>query len=401
MSRLQTQVCIVGAGPAGCTLALFLAKYKIPHILVEKESFPRDKVCGDGLTLEVMHTLSQVAPNALDALVAGEAFHPCWSAHFQGPSGHSVALQFSPEIHPYAPLYTGSRKDFDLLLWDHLDPQYTQALSATKVVDIRHSQGRCVLRLGANTKGIKEITTSIVIGADGSSSIVRRHLHRENSNVRPPERGVGIRAYGHIQEIAAQKEAMEFLFYKELLPGYFWVFPMTQNKVNVGVYMSAKLLRKKGIKLEELLQHCIARYNKSLPQRQQISILADPQTWGLPLRTHSRSLGGENYLLLGDAGSLIEPFTGKGIGLAMLSAKVAAQILAKGIVNQSHFPQLHLQYGEAMKRMYSKEYMVSNLLHKTFSSSLGANAVLWLLSRKSIQTYWQHYLQKEIVKWQH
>ena len=400
MRRIQTQVCIVGAGPAGCTLALYLAKHKISHVLVEKESFPRNKVCGDGLTLEVMHTLSQINPAFLDSILNEEALHPCWSVHFQSPNGQKLALNFSPEVHPYAPLYTGPRLDFDTLLWNHLDSQYTQMLSPAKVVDIKRSQGKCVIRLGANADGIEEISTGMVVGADGSSSIVRRLLQKGSHELKVPYQGVGIRSYGDIQEGSAGKAPMEFLFYKDLLPGYFWVFPMARNKVNVGVYTTAQVLRKKGLKLNELLHSYLAKYNKTLPPGQQIRDLSEPQTWGLPLRLHPQALGGENYLLLGDAGSLIEPFTGKGIGMAMLSAKVAGQVLAKGIVNQSHFPQVYLQYGDAMKRMYSKEYLVSKFLHRTFSFSFGANAVVWLLSRKLLQPRWQRYLQNEIVKWQ-
>lgn len=401
MRPIQTQVCIVGAGPAGCTLALFLAKHKIAHVLVEKASFPRDKVCGDGLTLEVMHTLSQLDRSLLDALIEREEFHPCWSVCFQAPNGKKLALHFSPEIHPYAPLYTGSRLDFDTFLYDHLDAEYTHMLPSTKVVDIQRTQGKCTLRLETHSGEVKEVSTSLVVGADGGSSIVKRLLHQNNPKVSSPYQGVGIRGYGYTRENVAGMNAMEFLFYRDLLPGYFWVFPMGRNKFNVGVYTTARVLKNKGVKLTDLLDSCIAQYNQSLPPSQQIRSFTGPQTWGLPIRLQPQALGGENYLLLGDAGSLIEPFTGKGIGLAMLSAKVAAQVLARGIKDQSHFPQVYLQYGDAMKRMYSKEYMVSKLLHRTFSFSIGANTVLWLLSRKLLQPHWRRYLQEEIVKWQH
>lgn len=401
MSSLHTQVCIVGAGPAGCALALFLAKYHIPHILIEKESFPREKVCGDGLTLEVMHTLSQISPSLLKAFLDHPDFNPCWKAHFQGPLGIGVALDFSPDMHPYAPLYTGSRWEFDKFLWDNLDLKYTRTLSATKVVDLKRSTGECVVSLACNSDGIQKILSPIVIGADGSSSIVKRMLGKKSLSSLNPYRGVGIRAYGYTEETQDRPKSMKFFFFKDLLPGYFWVFPMEGNKVNVGIYLPAYLLKKKSVTLPKLLQNSLDTYNQSQADRQKIINLSKPVSWGLPLRITSSPLGGENYLLLGDAGSLIEPFTGKGIGLAMLSAKVAAKVLVRAIEKETHFPGLYLQYEDTIKRMYSREYLLSKMLHKAFSFSLGAHAILWLLSRNLLQPYWRYWLQKGILKWQH
>ncbi|MCB0530144.1 MAG: FAD-dependent monooxygenase, partial [Saprospiraceae bacterium] len=59
---VQTEICIIGAGPAGATASLFLAKMGIPHLIVDAAVFPRDKVCGDGLDLKVVRVLRHLDP---------------------------------------------------------------------------------------------------------------------------------------------------------------------------------------------------------------------------------------------------------------------------------------------------------------------------------------------------
>ena len=395
MSILRTQVCIVGGGPAGCTLALFLAKSGIPHILIEKASFPRDKVCGDGLTLEVMHTLSQIDPALLSSFLRHPKFQPCWKVQAKAPNGRAVNLNFDSHIHPYAPLYTGMRKDFDHFLWKNLDHSYTQLINPAKITQINRCKGICSIRVRSSLNGIQEIHSPLVVGADGSSSIVKRFLGERVPHDLGKKVGVGIRAYGRVKPIRERK--MEFLFYKNLLPGYFWIFPLPDGQVNVGIYLPAQKTKQDKLHLPSLLDTCIRQYNATAPETDRVWDLQLPRTWSLPLCRGSYTLGGRDYLLLGDAGSLIEPFTGKGIGMAMLSAKAAAHSIIQGIDHQN---KVSLQYQNAIKRMYSREYTTSNLLYKLFSHSPGANMAAWMFSRKPLSRYMHDKLQREIVKWQ-
>ncbi len=397
MSILHTQVCIVGGGPAGCTLALFLAKYGIPHILIEKAAFPRDKVCGDGLTLEVMHTLSQIDPHLLSSFMDHPGFQPCWEVQATAPNGKVINLNFDPHVHPFAPLYTGRRREFDHFLWKNLNSSYTQLIAPAKVTEINRCKGVCRIHIRSSANRIQEIHSPLVVGADGSSSVVRRFLGEESSldqHLRK-KKGIGIRAYGRVNPMRERK--MEFIFYKKILPGYFWIFPLSNDQVNIGVYLSPQKMKHSRHHLPSLLHSFLRQYNMTVPEIDKVGNLELPKTWALPFCRGAFSLGGENYLLLGDAGSLIEPFTGKGIGMAMLSAKVAAHTIIQGIDHQNN---VSLQYQNAIKRMYSREYLASNLLYRLFSHSLGANMAASLFSRKALSRYMHNQLQKEIVKWQ-
>ena len=58
--KKSTDICIIGAGPAGSTTSLFLCQHKIPHTLIDQAEFPRDKVCGDGLACRVPFVLNKL-----------------------------------------------------------------------------------------------------------------------------------------------------------------------------------------------------------------------------------------------------------------------------------------------------------------------------------------------------
>ncbi|MEM6629846.1 MAG: FAD-dependent monooxygenase [Bacteroidota bacterium] len=398
MSRLTTPICIVGAGPAGSTLALFLAQMKIPHVLVEKASFPRDKVCGDGLTLEVMHTLREISPKVWEQFLRHPAFKPCWGVQAIGPNGTAVHIDFDPIVHPFSPLYTGKRKNFDYFLWEQLDLSVTQRYPLTQVRHIERIGQSCLLTLKPNPHKLTEIKADIVIGADGSSSIVARSLG-EILSAKASSFGIGIRGYAH-HAPHQQVETMNFHFLEKLLPGYFWSFPLNDEELNMGIYLPADWREKNTCSLPEVLDQLAATYPIKNKRGARLS-LDQIRTWGLPLNVQPRKLAGPNYLLLGDAGALIEPFTGKGIGMAMVSAKVAAQYLKKGYEGKITFSRALLDYDKAMKRMYQGEYRISRYLYRAFAYTPVINTAAWFFSRNIINQLSQKNLQKEILKWQY
>ena len=397
MSRICTPICIVGAGPAGSTLALFLSQLEIPHVLIDKANFPRDKVCGDGLTLEVLHTLKLLSPKLLEAFLQHPAFQPCWHVKATAPNGIALQIDFDPQVHPFAPLFTGRRVDFDYFLWNQVCPPFSQKFSQIQVSQIHRVGKKCLLKLKSNPQRLEEIEADLVIGADGSSSLVARTLASQHPTV-DIAYGIGIRAYTSYSQVQ-QAQPMEFHFLTKLLPGYFWSFPLSKKQLNLGVYLPADWKEQHNISLPHLLDQLVdSQLSSMLPNPPYP--LESVRTWGLPLNLRPKKLAGPNYLLLGDAGALIEPFTGKGIGMAMVSAKIAAKYLKLAFDGKNQFSHAYIDYDVAMKRMYQREYGISRSMYKSFAYPSVINSAAWFSSRRSIKQQIQKNLRKEILKWQ-
>ena len=106
---------------------------------------------------------------------------------------------------------------------------------------------------------------------------------------------------------------------------------MAGNEANVGLGMLKKDMQNKNVNLKEILKKTLAE-NETIKHRfEKAELIDDIKGWGLPLGSKKRDLTGERYLLVGDAASLIDPFSGEGIGNALFSGKVAAGVVQEAL----------------------------------------------------------------------
>ncbi|MFM9028517.1 MAG: geranylgeranyl reductase, partial [Bacteroidota bacterium] len=164
----------------------------------------------------------------------------------------------------------------------------------------------------------------LVIGADGERSAVKKHLHPGGLKKEKDHYCAGLRRYYKGVTGFHEKNFIELHFLSELLPGYLWIFPMSGGRANVGVGMLSSVISKKRINLKKLMDELIATHPSLKNRFVNAEPLEETQGWGLPLGSKKRKISGDNFLLTGDAGSLIDPFTGEGIGNALISGKSAA-----------------------------------------------------------------------------
>ena len=195
MSKAE-DIIIIGAGPAGCATSLFLSKAGIPHTIVEKASFPRDKVCGDALSGKVVYVLKQLNPEYLDRLSQKpEAFLPSWGVKFVAPNGKSIDIPFKSDIskETHAPGFISKRFNFDAEVFSWLDPKFADIRLETSLDSIEKTAEGLVLNF-ENKQGNYQIKhPKLVIGAEGDRSIVAKNLSdisKENDHY-----CAGIRAY--------------------------------------------------------------------------------------------------------------------------------------------------------------------------------------------------------------
>jgi flavin-dependent dehydrogenase len=161
-----------------------------------------------------------------------------------------------------------------------------------------------------------------------------------------------------------QHQFIELHFCQEILPGYLWLFPLPDGKANVGLGMLSQEISRKRINLRETLNHLITHHDHFRERFKNARPLETVKGFGLPLGSRKRKISGERYLLAGDAASLIDPFTGEGIGNALRSGRVAAHHVQKCFASGDFSAAFNKRYdSEIYHRMWG-EFRISRGLQR-------------------------------------
>jgi len=363
--QLETSVIIIGAGPAGAGTSIYLSQAGIPHIIIEKDTFPRDKVCGDACSGKTAFVLRKANPEWLQEIFRGtEKFTPSRGIVFVAPNGKALDIPYSPNLLPgeEAPGFTTPRLIFDNFLFEKLDKKYATIFqkSSIKTMDREKGKVTVIFTSGADTY---EVTAPLIVGADGDKSAVRKKFVNEDASTKAY--AVGLRAYYTGVTGMHEKNFIELHFLPELLPGYFWIFPLPNGMTNVGVGILSDQVRKKKINLREQMLSAI-KNNPNIRHRFENATLVDKiQGWGLPMCVEQQSISGDNYLLTGDAGALIDPFSGEGIGNALYSGMLAAYAIEKALQEKNYTHAfLKEAYDDVLYKRIGDELKISATLQR-------------------------------------
>lgn len=384
---MKTEVCIVGAGPAGATLSHFLAKEKIDHVLIDKSTFPRDKICGDGITVDVLNVLKRISPSLLEEFATQSEMLPSWGFCFHASNGRELRYDFEQDGFPYSPFYTSRRVHLDNFLVKRLNMGYCHFLDDTKVVDIKRVEGGMEV---IHDKG--KVQTKIVIGAEGEKPVVGRYLGLDHFREKQHLIG-GLRVYYKNVKGFHSGNHLEFFFDKKLLPGYFWAFPLSENEANVGLGMVSTAISARKLNLRKMFAEMLESHPRIREMFAEAEPLEKPRGWGLPIITPKRSIAGDRYAMIGDAAGMIEPFTGKGIGPGMMSARICSEHIADALTRKDYNLK---PYEQHMYRYYSGEIKAGYRLQKTLKYPPVLNAVIGLSNLGPVKK-WSH--AKMVKEW--
>lgn len=359
----QRDVVIIGAGPGGATAALFLAKVGINCTLVDKATFPRDKVCGDALSGKVVEVLRKLDPSLVDQIAADAQHLDSWGVTFVAPNGRDLRVPFKrsfDKTSTQAPGFIARRTDFDTLLVEECRKKpEIELVEGVGLTDFRRENGTWVL---TDDQGQERYRTRLVIVADGAHSRFARTVHKVE--VEPKHHCAGIRAYYKGVKGLDQDNFIELHFLKDFLPGYFWIFPLPNGYANVGVGMRSDRVSAKKLNLKTEMQRILEAYPQ-FKERFEGAVLEGPvRGYGLPLGSRKRPISGDGYMLVGDAASLIDPFTGEGIGNALYSGYFAAVQTAKTLETRAYSAEAMKTYDQAVYARLWDELKLSHRMQK-------------------------------------
>jgi geranylgeranyl reductase family protein len=353
-------VMIVGAGPAGSSAALFAARAGLRTLLLDKTSFPRDKVCGDAISGKSLNMLKEL--NLVDSLekipqlkISGVVF--------SSPKGQMLPIKFRSTV-PGQTFhgYVSKRIDFDNFLFQKAIMEVDTCLENFQLSDIKKLGRNGLMRIRGKSKDEnqeREFTGKIVIGADGYKSAIAQKLgiyHYETKHTL-----VALRAY--YKNVSEMTDHIEIHFVKEALPGYFWIFPLTDGLANVGIGMRHYDIKNRKIDLYKVLDQIIDSPN--FRHRFTDATLVDTvKGWNLPTGSIFRPNHEYGVLLVGDAAGLIDPFTGEGIGNAMTSAKIAVEVASAAIAENNIKRRRLEEYHHRLKKSIGSELQLSYRLQQ-------------------------------------
>jgi menaquinone-9 beta-reductase len=353
-------IAIVGAGPAGSTAAYAAARRGLRVALIDRQRFPRDKPCGDGIGPGAVAVARQLG---LGEIFASDV--PVSAVTVTGPDGTRLdtdTVGMGNAVHGYIV----PRRDFDKRIFDCALKENAADLTGSKFIRSSIDGSLRAVELQDGDHGRSVITARLLIGADGANSVVRRDLSARPSAAR--HTGIAMRAYARSDAFNPDGPLgprMLFSFSRELLPSYAWLFPTGKGIVNIGAGGPLTEIRKTQRDLRQL----VATYADQV--RAQGIDLGEPYAHrahhlphfgGMPRLAHPRSV------LIGDAASMINPFSGEGIAYGMTAAVRLIECLPADLTSDPAMRQALTRFERGFRRTYRAHIKSTLVLHRLMRS---------------------------------
>ncbi|MGK5551541.1 geranylgeranyl reductase family protein [Actinomadura kijaniata] len=329
-STRQADVIVVGAGPAGSSTAYWLAQAGLKVLLLEKATFPRDKICGDGLTPRAVRALISMGVDIDDP-----GFSRNKGLRIYG-GGVKIELPW-PELASFPDFgLVRTRMDLDQLLALHAakaGAELVQGCTVTgPIIDDRTDR---VTGVTARHEGEEvEFHAPLVVAADGNSSRLSLALGLRRREDRPM--GVAVRRYyespRHTDEY--MEAWLELWDGQRLLPGYGWVFPVADGTCNVGLGLLNTSKSFQNVDYRAMLKGWTA----NMPEEWRFDeehATGPTRGAALPMGFNRQPHYTRGMLLVGDAGGMINPFNGEGIDYALEAGHLAADIIVQALARRT------------------------------------------------------------------
>ena len=355
----HAQVIVVGAGPAGASAAYHLANAGIDVLLLEKSAFPRDKVCGDGLT-----------PRAVRQLIAMgiDLDEPGWQKN-KGlrivGAGHRIELPW-PDLADF-PGYgmVRTRMELDEILARHAEKAGARLMERTAVTGpvLDDRTGRVV---GVTAKPVDDrgrrtgaeitYTAPVVIAADGVSARMAMALGLERRENRPM--AVAVRAYYETPrhedpwmeswlELWDRPKNSAESGEAHLLPGYGWIFAVGDGTANVGLGILNTSKAFQHVDYRDSLKRWLANTPEEWGFRDEGNRVGTIGSAALPMAFNRKPHYTRGVLLVGDSGGMVNPFNGEGIDYALEAGHVAADTVVQALARPQGLSRERVLHGYA------------------------------------------------------
>jgi geranylgeranyl reductase family protein len=321
---VDTDVLVVGGGPAGATTATFLAREGVGVTLLDRSRFPRSKPCAEYLSPQTGRLLQSLG--VLHAVQAQAV--PLTGMEVRAPSGAKIVGDYGA-VHGFTPFQPHglaiTRLTFDNMLLQGARDAGVRVVENTRVSDVaRDESGNVtgVRALGAD--GEEQLHSArLVVGADGLRSIIARRIARARQHSWPSRMAF----VAHYRDVSGVRSRGEMLVERG---GYLGIAAVSGGVTNVSLVVERDLLAGKRTSPAKLMDDWIARHSYIRERFTHAQRVDDIQTTG-PFSSRARQAWAPRVALVGDAADFFDPFTGEGIYSALLGAEALGHFAARAL----------------------------------------------------------------------
>lgn len=316
---MKRQAIVVGAGPAGATAAFYLARAGVDVVMLDKESWPRDKPCGDGLRAPIWHLYKDMG--VWDEVMKYSV--PSKGVLFGAPNQTTISL-YDDKASPLC----GARRIIDHIVAKAAEREGAEFIQNFEVTDLIIKRGFVKGVVGVYQGNVTRIESDVVVVADGAHSRLAHQLGLYNED---PDL-VFYGARGYFEDVDDMSGLIEFFYNDMFYPtGYMWVFPMSETKGNVGAFITEGALQRSGMRLEDLFAWWRDNTKMGHKRLHKARLVGELKGWRLPACWGPQVNYANGALVAGDAGNMIEAAFGGGQDLAMLAGKDAAEVIVDAL----------------------------------------------------------------------
>lgn len=338
---------VVGAGPGGSSTAYYAARAGLNVLLLDRQEFPRDKPCGDGL---MPHAAEEVSLMGLGDWL-DETHHGKFSGFTIYTKTAHLRQGVPPTLHgPHG--YVIKREEADAKLLERATEAGAEFRSGVRATEPLRSTTGTVTGVEATENGERlRFEAPLVVAADGVGGFAA-------DGMKAHQNAVARRQY--FKNVAGPDKENLHLFISEDLnktgAGYGWVFYFGDGSANVGAGVSTKSLERSGRNLKDY-------FDRFLEEPEISRWLQDaepdgaPKSWSLKMGMWGAKRYAQGLLMIGDAGSMIHPISGEGVGYALESGRLAASWVHEAHARKDFSASLLSGYEKHLKRQRAREHL--------------------------------------------